>query len=352
MEAPKSFDVYLSFVRENRVHADRIGSELSAQGYEVFWDLEIEVGSEPKEEVMDAIARSRTILILIAQDELSLWQEKEVQYGLQLKLSPVIVMLPGAEPARLPDSLREFKWLDFREGELSRDRVGELLSSVGALLRGQKKDGEFVEQKSLEVKWKELIRESANEAKMRWLSFLEKLRKQGAEQKRSKLNLKQRVEVVITMAWFAAALTGIAAVWGAIRVVRHDQDEGANMPGVKPDEIIREDKSLEDTVSRSVEISSSVPNGVRVKIRRLISGQLGLNLSKVQPTSSLIQDLGADSLDVVEIVMALEETFKVEIPDEDIVGTKAGLESSALKALKVSDLEALIVRRTRESSKK
>ncbi|MFA5336627.1 MAG: acyl carrier protein, partial [Candidatus Omnitrophota bacterium] len=51
--------------------------------------------------------------------------------------------------------------------------------------------------------------------------------------------------------------------------------------------------------------------------REIIAKQLGVKLEEVTPQATFIDDLGADSLDTVEIVMALEEEFKAEIPDED-----------------------------------
>lgn len=59
------------------------------------------------------------------------------------------------------------------------------------------------------------------------------------------------------------------------------------------------------------------------EVKRIISEQLGVEESKVQDASSLVDDLGADSLDTVELVMALEEKFEIEIPDEEAenVGT-------------------------------
>jgi acyl carrier protein len=53
------------------------------------------------------------------------------------------------------------------------------------------------------------------------------------------------------------------------------------------------------------------------KIKELISKQLGVDISQVTPDASFVEDLGADSLDTVELVMAFEENFGVEIPDED-----------------------------------
>lgn len=53
------------------------------------------------------------------------------------------------------------------------------------------------------------------------------------------------------------------------------------------------------------------------KVKEIISKQLGVSASEVTPEASFVEDLGADSLDTVELVMAFEEEFKVEIPDED-----------------------------------
>ena len=53
------------------------------------------------------------------------------------------------------------------------------------------------------------------------------------------------------------------------------------------------------------------------KVKQIIVEQLGVDESEVTPTASFIDDLGADSLDTVELVMALEEGFGIEIPDED-----------------------------------
>ena len=53
------------------------------------------------------------------------------------------------------------------------------------------------------------------------------------------------------------------------------------------------------------------------RVRAIIAEQLGVKIEEVTDAASFIDDLGADSLDTVELVMALEEEFGVEIPDED-----------------------------------
>ena len=53
------------------------------------------------------------------------------------------------------------------------------------------------------------------------------------------------------------------------------------------------------------------------KVREIIVEQLGVEPDQVKPESNFVDDLGADSLDTVELIMAFEEEFDVEIPDED-----------------------------------
>lgn len=57
-------------------------------------------------------------------------------------------------------------------------------------------------------------------------------------------------------------------------------------------------------------------NDTLSEIQRIVSEQLGVDEAQVQPEASFTQELGADSLDVVELVMAFEETFEIEIDDE------------------------------------
>ena len=58
-------------------------------------------------------------------------------------------------------------------------------------------------------------------------------------------------------------------------------------------------------------------NSTESKIKRIIEQQLGVKAEQVTPEAKFIEDLGADSLDTVELVMALEEEFGQEIPDEE-----------------------------------
>ena len=60
-------------------------------------------------------------------------------------------------------------------------------------------------------------------------------------------------------------------------------------------------------------MSAEIP----AKIKEVIVEQLGVDAERVRSEASFIDDLGADSLDIVELVMAMEEEFEIEIPDED-----------------------------------
>jgi acyl carrier protein len=56
---------------------------------------------------------------------------------------------------------------------------------------------------------------------------------------------------------------------------------------------------------------------VEEKVKQIIVEQLGVDESQVDLQASFVEDLGADSLDIVELVMAFEEAFEIDIPDED-----------------------------------
>jgi acyl carrier protein len=57
--------------------------------------------------------------------------------------------------------------------------------------------------------------------------------------------------------------------------------------------------------------------GLEDRVTEIIAEQLGVSKEEVVPEASFIDDLGADSLDIVELVMAMEEEFDIEIPDDD-----------------------------------
>lgn len=56
---------------------------------------------------------------------------------------------------------------------------------------------------------------------------------------------------------------------------------------------------------------------IEQRVKKVVAEQLGVNESDIKNESSFVEDLGADSLDTVELVMALEEEFECEIPDEE-----------------------------------
>ena len=75
-------------------------------------------------------------------------------------------------------------------------------------------------------------------------------------------------------------------------------------------------------------------NGLRERLRQLISDQLGVDVSRMKSEAKILDDLGADSLDAVELVMAIEETFDIEVSDE---------EAESLQS--VGDVEAFVMSR-------
>jgi acyl carrier protein len=74
---------------------------------------------------------------------------------------------------------------------------------------------------------------------------------------------------------------------------------------------------------------------VQHRIREIVCEQLGVDPAELLPEASILDDLGADSLDVVELVMALEEAFDIEVPDSDV---------EAMRTL--GDVERYVVERT------
>ncbi len=63
-------------------------------------------------------------------------------------------------------------------------------------------------------------------------------------------------------------------------------------------------------------------NELEGRIRTLVADQLGVDIGEVTPDASILDDLGADSLDVVELVLSLEDTFDIEVSDEEVEGMR------------------------------
>lgn len=62
---------------------------------------------------------------------------------------------------------------------------------------------------------------------------------------------------------------------------------------------------------------SKKAQAIESKIQEILSEQLGIREEEIKSDANFIEDLGADSLDIVELIMAMEEEFELEIPDED-----------------------------------
>jgi acyl carrier protein len=82
------------------------------------------------------------------------------------------------------------------------------------------------------------------------------------------------------------------------------------------------------------------PNEIETRVKKIVVEQLGVKEEEVTTEASFVDDLGADSLDTVELVMALEEEFETEIPDED-----------AEKIITIKDAVKYIVERMEKESK-
>ena len=78
-------------------------------------------------------------------------------------------------------------------------------------------------------------------------------------------------------------------------------------------------------------------DNAEAKVKEIIINELGVDPEKVTPEASFVEDLGADSLDTVELVMAFEEEFGIEIPDED--AEKLQTVGDAINYLKAKGVE-------------
>jgi acyl carrier protein len=78
-----------------------------------------------------------------------------------------------------------------------------------------------------------------------------------------------------------------------------------------------------DSIRRGeLEDSAMTATNIETRVKSIIAEQLGVGADDIRQESSFIDDLGADSLDIVELIMAMEEEFDVEIPDEQAEGLR------------------------------
>jgi acyl carrier protein len=108
-------------------------------------------------------------------------------------------------------------------------------------------------------------------------------------------------------------------VLSRVRSIPQGSNGSAEDLQVVASEVIRSGRSV-DREAFGIETAKKISGGlgmdVAAKVKEIIVQQLGVDADKVTPEASFVDDLGADSLDVVELVMAFEEEFGVEIPDE------------------------------------
>lgn len=69
-------------------------------------------------------------------------------------------------------------------------------------------------------------------------------------------------------------------------------------------------------------MANGIGNDLEGRIRGLVAEQLGVDLAEVTAQARILDDLGADSLDVVELMMSLEDAFDIEVPDEEVEGMR------------------------------
>ena len=112
----------------------------------------------------------------------------------------------------------------------------------------------------------------------------------------------------------AAALLAIVVMYQRVMLI--NRLGPVKVTGALTDPTVRPD--IEGYLKGKVQEKLNEEKGkIEEKVKDIIVEQLGVNPEQVTPQASFIEDLGADSLDIVELVMAFEEEFSVEVPDED-----------------------------------
>jgi acyl carrier protein len=87
-----------------------------------------------------------------------------------------------------------------------------------------------------------------------------------------------------------------------------------------------------------MEALSTTGRPIEERVAAIIGDQLGVDVSTLTPDAHLLDDLGADSLDVVELVMALEEEFGIEVPDDDVENIRTVSDVVEYMAARVEDV--------------
>ena len=95
----------------------------------------------------------------------------------------------------------------------------------------------------------------------------------------------------------------------------------------------RSELEAKSTSANNIAIKFMSDGNIEAKVKEIIVEQLGVNADQVKPEAKMIEDLGADSLDAVELVMAIEEEFGIEVPDDE-----------AEKLVAVSDITSYVTK--------
>jgi acyl carrier protein len=107
-------------------------------------------------------------------------------------------------------------------------------------------------------------------------------------------------------------------VWGGLERIKAANDSRSPSAPLQPSDFATPANKPVSAPTRSADNKNAkAPSDIESRVRKIIVDQLGVNAEQVVPTAKLQADLGADSLDVVDLVMAAEEEFHIEIRDSD-----------------------------------
>lgn len=120
-----------------------------------------------------------------------------------------------------------------------------------------------------------------------------------------------------TTGWIAAAVvSGTLALIGLFGAISMSAKAAARLVQAKKEQDSRKRRPAPES-RKKIPAPKVEAADVQNRILRIVTGQLGLKPDKITSEARFIEDLGADSLDLVELVMATEEEFEISIPDED-----------------------------------